>query len=107
MTEAIAAAPTETQDETVEAAAGPAVRFEVSGKVLDLSKVNRMARRLLEGQAKKFQKKYADVKGPNGETPTIVIRSPRLMDPKVEIVLEYPESMKDAIQGHEKAVRIA
>ena len=83
------------------------VRFEVKGAVLDLEKVNRMARRMLEKQAEKFRKKYRDVKGPNGEVPTIVIRAPRLLDANMEVVLEYPESMKDSIKGHEKAVRVA
>lgn len=83
------------------------VRFEVAGKALDLDKVNRLARRLLEGQADKFRKKYAGTVGPSGETPTIVIRAVRMMDKKIEVVLEYPESMKDAIKGHDKAVRVA
>lgn len=98
-------ASTETTEETAEAE-GPAVRFEVGGKVLDLSKVNRMARRLLEGQARKYQKKYRNLKGPGGEVPTVVLRTARLMDTKVEVVLEYPETMKDSVKGHEKAVRI-
>lgn len=83
------------------------VRFEVGGKQLDLSQVNRVARRLLEGQAKKYRAKYADMVGPNNERPTIIVRSPRMMDKKVEIVLEYPESMKSAIKNHEKATRIS
>jgi len=82
------------------------VRFEVAGKEIELSKINRLARRLLESQAKKYRAKYADMLGPNNERPTIIIRSPRLMDRNVEIVLEYPESMKEAVPGHGKAVRI-
>lgn len=105
MTETVSDSTTATQDEAA-TSTGPAVRFEVGGKVLDISKANRMARRLLEGQAKKYQKKYMDVVGPNGEIPTVVIRSVRLMDPKVQVVLEYPESMKDSVKGHEKAVRV-
>lgn len=96
---------TEAIEPAAEAPETP-VRFEVQGKPLDLAQVNRLARRLLEGQAAKFRKKYAGTVGPNGEVPTIVIRSSRLMDKKIEVVLEYPESMKDVIKGHEKAVRV-
>jgi hypothetical protein len=83
------------------------VRFEVGGKIIDLSQVNRVARRLLEGQAKKYQTKYANLVGPNNVRPAIIIRSPRLLDKKVEIVLEYPDDMKDLVKGHSKATRIS
>jgi hypothetical protein len=83
------------------------VRFEVRGKVIDVEKLNRVARRLIEAQADKFRRKYADTLGPNGERPTIVIRKPDLVGIKVEIVLEFPESMKDSVKGSDKAVRIA
>lgn len=83
------------------------VRFEVGGKIIDLSQVNRVARRLLEGQAKKYQTKYANLVGPNNERPAIIIRSPRLLDKKVEIVLEYPDDMKELVKGHSKATRIS
>lgn len=83
------------------------VRFEAMGKTLDLAQVNRAARRLLEAQASKFRKKYADVVGPNGERPTVVIRSARMLDRNIQVVLEYPESMKDSVKGHEKADRIS
>lgn len=83
------------------------VRFEVGGKVIDLSQVNRVARRLLEGQAKKYRAKFANLTGPNNERPTIIIRSPRLLDKKVEIVLEYPDEMKGLIKGHSQATRIS
>lgn len=82
------------------------VRFEVRGKVVDVEKLPRLPRRLVEGQAEKYRKKYADVVGPNGERPTIVIRKPDLVGIKVEIVLEFPEAMKDSVPGSEKAVRI-
>jgi len=83
------------------------VRFEVAKKEIDIEKLPRLARRLLEAQAKKYRQKYADVVGPNGERPTIVIRKPDLGGIKVEVVLEFPESMKDSIAGSEKAVRIS
>lgn len=83
------------------------VRFEVASKPLDLTKVNRVARRLLEGQAKKYREKYRDMVGPNNERPSIIIRMARLMDKKIDIVLEYPESMKSAVKGHERADRIS
>jgi len=94
------------QAEAAQAAEIP-VRFEAMGKALDLAQVNRAARRLLEAQATKFRKKYADVVGPNGERPTIVIRSARMLDRNIQVVLEYPESMKDSVKGHEKADRIS
>jgi len=83
------------------------VRFEVRGKVIDIEAQNRMTRRILEGQAEKFRKKYADTVGPNGERPTIIVRKPDLVGVKLEIVLEFPEDMKDSIKGAENAVRVA
>lgn len=83
------------------------VRFEVKGKVIDIAAQNRLTRRLLEGQAEKFRKKYADKVGPNGERPTIILRKPDLVGLKLDVVLEFPESMKDSIQGSEKAVRVS
>jgi len=83
------------------------VRFEVRGKVIDIEAQNRMTRRILEGQADKFRKKYADTVGPNGERPTIIVRKPDLVGVKLEIVLEFPEGMKDSIKGAENAVRVA
>lgn len=83
------------------------VRFEVANKEIDIEKLNRLARRLLEAQAKKFRAKFANTVGPNGERPMIVIRKPDLGGVKVEVVLEFPESMKDSVEGSEKAVRIS
>lgn len=82
------------------------VRFEVRGKIVDVEKLPRLPRRLIEGQAEKYRRKYAEVVGPHGERPTIVIRKPDLVGIKVEIVLEFPETMRDSIPGSEKAVRI-
>lgn len=96
-------APTISTDSSLEIQ----VRFEVAGKALDLSKVNRVARRLLEGQAKKYREKYKDMVGPNNERPSIIIRMVRLLDKKIDVVLEYPESMKNAVKGHDKAERVS
>lgn len=100
-------------NETAEtAAAEPAadeikVRIEVRGKVLDVEAMNRVARRMVESQAAKYRKQYADAVGPNGERPTIVLRKNDLVGLKVEVVLEYPESMQSQIKGSEKAVRVS
>jgi len=83
------------------------VRFEVRGKVVDVSTLNRPARRILEGQAEKYRRKYADTVGPDGERPTIVVRKPDLTGLKVEVVLEFPEALKASIKGADKAVRVA
>jgi len=85
----------------------PPVRFEVGGKEISLDSVNRLARRLLEAQARKYASKYSGLKGPGGERPTVVIRSPRLLDRNLQVVLEYPEGMKDFVAGHDMAVRVA
>jgi len=83
------------------------VRFEVRGKVVEVSTLNRLARRILEGQAEKYRRKYADTVGPDGERPTIVVRKPDLTGLKVEVVLEFPEALKASIKGADKAVRVA
>jgi|HigsolmetaAR202D_1030399.scaffolds.fasta_scaffold00971_18 hypothetical protein len=83
------------------------VRFEVRGKVIDLESLPPMARRILEKHAARFSQKYAHVVGPMGERPTVVLRKPDLMGRRVEVILEFPESLKDSIRGAEKAVRVA
>jgi hypothetical protein len=82
------------------------VRFEVRGHVVDVESLNRLSRRLIETQANKYRKKFAGTVGPNGELPTIVLRKPDLTGLKVEVVLEFPESMKDIVKGSDKAVRV-
>lgn len=83
------------------------VRFEVKGKAINIEAQNRMTRRILEGQAEKFWKKFSDVVGKSGERPTIVIRKADLVGIKLEVVLEFPESLKDSITGGENAVRVS
>lgn len=96
------------EDATHDAAdAGPTVRFEVQGKPLDLERQNRMTRRLLDKHAEKYRAKYSGLVGPSGERPTVIIRMPRLLHPKAEVVLEYPETMKDTVKGHKKAERVS
>lgn len=94
-------------DKTSETNDRPKVRFEIGGKAIDLNEVNRLARRLLEVQATKYAKKYAHLTGPEGEKPTVIIRTPRIMDRNIHVVLEYPEAMKNAVKGHSKATKVA
>lgn len=84
------------------------VRFEIEGEVKEISKMNRVGRRLIEGQVKKIRKRFKDAIGPDGERPTVVIKAPKLFSAK-ELVfsIDYPESMKGMIKDHDKAVRIS
>jgi hypothetical protein len=94
-------------------AAAPAeipVRYEVAGKVVKLEEANRISRRLLESQTKKFRKKFSHLKGQvddKGRLATIVLRLPKLGSASIECAIEYPESLQGQVEGHEKAVRIS
>ncbi len=86
------------------------VRYEVAGEVIDVAKVNRIARRMLQSQTTKLRKKYAhlkDVRDDQGRGVTIVIRQPKPGLKSVECVLEFPEGMKQQIDGSDKAVQVA
>jgi hypothetical protein len=86
------------------------VRYEVAGKVIDIEKTNRIARRMLNSQATKFRKKFAhlrDYRDEQGRGVTIVIRQPKAGVPSIQCIVEYPEALTDSVEGSEKAVRIA
>lgn len=84
------------------------VKFEIGGEPKEIDKMNRVARRLIEGQVKKIRKRFKDVIGPNGERPTILIRAPKLFSTKeLEFSIDYPESMKDLVKDHDKATRVS
>lgn len=82
------------------------VRIEVNGENFDLEKANRIGRRMLTRQIEKFRKKFKDVVGPGGERPTIIMRTKNILSGNFEVVIEYPESMKNEVVGHENAVRV-
>jgi len=95
---------------SAEAANEIPVRYEVAGEEIEISKVNRIARRMLESQTAKLRRKYAhlkDVRDEEGRGVTIVIRQPKPGIKSVECVVEFPEGMKDQVDGSDKAVRVA
>lgn len=86
------------------------VRYEVEENVIEVDKVNRIARRLLLSQTKKLRKKYKHLKGKKddqGRSATIVIRMPKKGSLSLECVIEYPEGFSSEIDGSEKAVRVS
>lgn len=86
------------------------VRYQVKGELIDIAKVNRIARRMLESQTKKLRKKHAhlkDVRDDQGRRATIVINLPKPGLASIEAIIEFPEGLKDHVDGSEKAVRVA
>lgn len=86
------------------------VRYEMDGEVIELDKVNRVARRLLVSQSNKLRKKFAHLKGKKdseGRPATIVIRWEKAKPTALQAIVEFPEEMKDSIDGSDKAVRVA
>ena len=97
---------TSTQPESTEIP----VRFEVGGNEIEIDKVNRLARRLLQSQATKLRKKYAhlkDFRDEQGRGVTIIIRQPKPGIKSVECVVEYPEALQAEVDVNDKAVRVA
>jgi hypothetical protein len=78
------------------------IRYE-----LDVEKLNRKDRRTVDSHIREYSRRFRNVKGPNGERPTLILRPRRSLLGKIEAVLEFPESMKDQVQGSEKAVKVA
>lgn len=86
------------------------VRFEVGGQEIEIEKVNRLARRLLQSQATKLRKKFAhlkDFRDEQGRGVTIIIRQPKPGVKSVECVVEYPDDIQDQVEDGGKAVRVA
>nr|WP_250807802.1 hypothetical protein [Neorhizobium tomejilense] len=86
------------------------VRYEVAGTVIEIDKVNRFSRLLLNHHTKKLRKQYAHLKGvrdSEGKGVTIIIRQPNPGIKSVECVVEFPEGMKDQIKDSDKAVRVS
>jgi hypothetical protein len=86
------------------------VRYEVAGNVIEIDKVNRLSRMLLNHHTKKLRKQYAHLAGvrdSEGKGVTIVIRQPNPGIKSVECVVEFPEEMKGQIDGSDKATRVA
>lgn len=79
-----------------------AVRYE-----FDVEKLNRQGRRRLDSSLEDYRRRYRNVRGPNGERPTLVLRQPGTFTSNVVVIVEFPEAMKDVIQGSDQAVRVA
>lgn len=78
------------------------VRYE-----LEVEKLNRKDRRTVDSHIREYSKRYRNVRGPNGERPTLILRPRRSLLGKIEAVLEFPESMKSQVEGSDKAVKVA
>lgn len=79
---------------STEAASVPAVRYEVKGEEIDISKLNRFMRRLLEKTGKTQAKKFAKYVHPEtGERPDVVISIPDPGKPSVQarLVTDSPD----------------
>lgn len=67
----------------------PPIRFEIRGSEIDLSKANRLLRKLLTSVGKKQQKRFGHLVHPEtGERPTIVLAVPDPSKPAVQCRLD-------------------
>ncbi|MNU45047.1 hypothetical protein D3C71_338800 [compost metagenome] len=78
------------------------IRYE-----LDVDKLNRKDRRTVDSHIREYSRRYRNVRGPDGERPTLILRPRRSLLGKIEAVLEFPESMKSQVEGSDKAVKVA
>jgi hypothetical protein len=78
------------------------VRYE-----LDVDKLNRKDRRSVDAHIREYSRRYRGVKGSDGERPVLILRPRRSLLGKIEAILEFPESMKNQIEGSDKAVKVA
>lgn len=86
------------------------VRFEVGGKEISLTEVNRAIRRTLTKHADKFRKTYAaykDLRDSEGRGVTIVINSPKTLSLQITVSLEFSEELRPQIEGSHEADRVA
>jgi hypothetical protein len=82
-------------------------RYLVGGQETDWQKQNRKERKSIEAQLRQFDKRYRNVRGPNGERPTLVIDRKLGLTRQAKVYLEFPEAMKDQIADSDKAVKVA
>lgn len=78
------------------------IRYE-----LDVEKLNRKDRRSVDASIRDYRRRYRNVRGPNGERPVLILRPRRSLLGKIEAILEFPESMKDQVEGSDQAVKVA
>lgn len=89
-------------------------RYLVGGKEIDHDKLNRSQRRQFEtqrrlhvGQLKQYNARFGDLRGPDGERPSLVIDLASGFSRKAKVYLEFPEALKDQVDDSDKAVKVA
>ena len=89
-------------------------RYLVGGKEIDNDKLNRSQRRQFDtqrrlhvGQLKQYNERFGALRGPDGERPALVIDLAPGFSRKAKVYLEFPEALKDQVDGSDKAVKVA
>lgn len=89
----------------LQAAAAKSDQLEVRYEFAE-ERMNRKQRRQSEALIKDANKKYGNVRGPNGERPSLILRVRKtgLLSAQIEAILEFPEALKSNVSGSDQAV---